>query len=337
MPRTGLEPKPAWDAVPPAVRRAAEELLGAEVRRAMRVWGGYSPTPTYRLRLADGRRVFFKGTGPSVTDVARAAHPREERVYRELGDFIGPWAPAFYGSFRCGDWDVMLLEDLGPKSAPPWPPALARRVARACGDFHRATLGLPLPAWIRQPEDYLSTARFTWAWAAEPDALGLLAGLAGERVGEALRWLDAALPALASASRTLADLGPPHALLHLDIRSDNLRWTNGRLYLFDWPHVGAGPAEFDAAAFAQSITVEGGPEAEQVMAWYAERAPLRPEVLDASVAAIAGFFAHGSWRPDIPGLPRLRTFQRRQLRVTLAWAARRLSLPDPSWLGGIPT
>ena len=71
------------------------------------------------------------------------------------------------------------------------------------------------------------------------------------------------------------------------------------------------------------------------MAWYAERAPLRPEVLDASVAAIAGFFAHGSWRPDIPGLPRLRTFQRRQLRVTLAWAAQRLGLPAPSWLGGI--
>ena len=336
MPRTGVESKPPWSAVPPAVRQATEGLLAAEVRRAMRVWGGYSPTPTYRLRLADGRGVFFKGTGPSATDFARDAHAREERVYRELGDLIAPWAPAFYGSFTWGDWDVILLEDLGPKSAPPWTPGLARRAARACGDFHRATPGLPLPSWNRRPEDYLSTPAFTWAWAAEPDALRLLADLAGERGDEALRWLDAALPALARASRGLRDLGPPHALLHLDIRSDNLRWTNGRLYLFDWPHVGAGPAEFDAADFAQSVAVEGGPRPEQVMAWYAERAPVRPEALDASVAAIASFFAHGSWRPDIPGLPRLRTFQRRQLRVTLAWAARRLRLPDPGWLDGIP-
>ena len=71
MPRTGVEPKPPWSAVPPVVRRATEGLLAAEVRRAMRVWGGYSPTPTYRLRLADGRGVFFKGTGPSATDFAR--------------------------------------------------------------------------------------------------------------------------------------------------------------------------------------------------------------------------------------------------------------------------
>jgi hypothetical protein len=32
----------------------------------------------------------------------------------------------------------------------------------------------------------------------------------------------------------------------------------------------------------------------------------------------------------------LRSFQRAQLRVTLAWAARRLKLPDPAWLSNIP-
>ncbi len=36
------------------------------------------------------------------------------------------------------------------------------------------------------------------------------------------------------------------------------------------------------------------------------------------------------------GLPRLRSIQRRQLKATLAWAARRFGLPDPRWLSAVP-
>ena len=72
------------------------------------------------------------------------------------------------------------------------------------------------------------------------------------------------------------------------------------------------------------------------MAWYAERLPVRERVLDCSVAAIAGYFAGNAWRPDPPGLPRLRSIQRRQLRASLAWAARRLGLPEPGWLAAVP-
>ena len=43
-----------------------------------------------------------------------------------------------------------------------------------------------------------------------------------------------------------------------------------------------------------------------------------------------------AWREPVPGLPRLRPFQQAQLRVTLAWAARRLDLPPPSWLAALP-
>jgi hypothetical protein len=34
----------------------------------------------------------------------------------------------------------------------------------------------------------------------------------------------------------------------------------------------------------------------------------------------------------MPGLPRIRSIQRRQLKATLAWAARRFLLPEPRWL-----
>jgi hypothetical protein len=329
----GIEPKPAWRSVPPPVRNAVARTLNAEVRRAMIAWGGYTPTPTYRLRLVDGRRAFFKAINPAANEFARAAHRREERVYHELGSLIGPWTPAFYGAFECDAWQVLLLEDLGPKSAPPWTVALTRQVARAYGDFHLATLGRTIPAWVPRIERNRVTPS-SLEWLTGPDALGRTARLVDgdTETTAAMRWFESAMPTLAQAARSREAVGPPYAFLHRDTRSDNLRWRHGRLRLFDWPHVAVGSLEEDAAAFAQSVAAEDGPRPEQVMAWYTERAPVRPLALDAEVADLAVYFADQAWRPDIPGLPRLRAFQRRQLGITLAWAARRLHLPPPPWL-----
>jgi hypothetical protein len=71
------------------------------------------------------------------------------------------------------------------------------------------------------------------------------------------------------------------------------------------------------------------------MGWYAEVMPLRRSYVDAAVAGIAGYFADRAWRPPIPGVPRVRAFQRRQLKVSLAWAARLLALPEPAWLAAV--
>ncbi len=331
MSRTGVEAKPPWRAVPRAVRDGTESILGAPVARAMRIWGGYSPTPTFRLRLADGRRVFFKAASPQSTPFAQVAHRREERVYAELGELIGPWAPRLLASFEAQAWRVMLLEDLGPKSAPPWTAALARKVASALGAFHAATVGRPLPDWLDRPAAHAVMGIDPPAWEMPPDDVDKLAGLAGADREQASGWLREHLPVLATAARGMADPSLKHALVHLDVRSDNLRWVRGRLHLFDWPHVGVGPPEFDAAAFAQTVTVEGGPSPEQVVAWYGERYEVDPSALDASIAAVAGYFARHAWAAEIPGLPRVRSFQRQQLAVSLAWAARRLGIPEPGW------
>ncbi len=152
MSRSGVEGKPRWRSVPSAVRQGVQEILGSPVAQGRRVWGGYGPTPTFRLVLADGRRAFFKGTNSTSNDFARGALAREERVYRELSCVIGPWAPGFYAAFQHNDWHVLLLEDVGPKSVPPWTPATTRRVAHAYAAFHVATLGnAGLPQWLPRP------------------------------------------------------------------------------------------------------------------------------------------------------------------------------------------
>lgn len=270
------------------------------------------------MRLADGRRAFFKGHGLRATDFIRFALEREERVYRELGELIGPWAPGLLGSLALHGWCALLLEDLGPKSAPPWTAAMARGVMRQYAAFHRWTVGRELPAWVPP----LMMGRGVWE-----AHVGEVAGLAGPRAAEAARWLEAAVPVLRRASRS-ADSAVT-ALIHCDTRSDNLRWRTGKLYLLDWPHVRSGPPEYDLAGFAQSIAVDGGPAPETLVSWYG---PHSTAALDAAVAELAGFFAAQAGLPPVPGLPRLRGFQRRQLAVTLAWAARRLDLPPPGWV-----
>jgi hypothetical protein len=69
--------------------------------------------------------------------------------------------------------------------------------------------------------------------------------------------------------------------------------------------------------------------------WYAARRSINQDALDASVASIAGYFANAAWRPGNPELPRVRAFQRAQLKVTFMWAAHRFRLPEPTWVNEI--
>lgn len=332
MPRTGVELKPPWRIVPRLIRDAVADILGSTVARGMRVWGGYGPSPTFRLRLADGRRVFLKGCSPAASERMRADFRHELSVYEQLREQLGNWAPVTYGHYSAGGWDVLILEDLGPKSVPPWTPHLARSITRSFAAFHAAVRGSHLPPWVERPGAWLDLQGHLWEWASDRDAVAGRAAVAGARAAEATDWLATAIPVLSSVAARLLNVQTPPQLLHGDARSDNLRWKDQRLYLVDWAKVVAGPAEFDLAFFAQSIAAESGPEPEKLVEWYAEVEPFDPALLDAAVCAAAGFFADRGWREEVPGSPRLRTFQRRQFLVSLKWALRRLGIKLPRWL-----
>ena len=319
--------------MPREVKDAVARILGSPVARAARVYGGYAPSATFRVVLADGRPAFFKGVNASSNEYMRGALPKEERVYRRLAQ-RGRWAPAFLGSFKRLDWHVLLLEDLGPQTMPPWSPAKARRSARSFAEFHGSTHGRALPRWLPRKEHHDFAG--IWRSLSEGGELTQTAALARRRADEAREWLDVALPLLRENAERLGHLRPPHSLLHFDTRSDNLRLHGDQLRIFDWNFASVGPHEIDAAAFAQATEAEGGPRAERIMDWYAEVLPLRDAHLDASVAGIAAYFADRAWRPSIAGVPRVRAFQRKQLKVSLAWAARRFALPDPAWLTSVP-
>jgi len=324
------EAKPPWSAVPRAVKAEVARILGSPVASAERVYGGYAPSATFRLVLRNGRRAFLKSTYPLPKGSAVVwGVADEERAYRALGARIRPWAPALFGSFDVDGWHGLVLEDLGPADVPPWTARLVRRAALDYAAFHRANLGMRPTA--------VATATlwrlFTDRW---PKAdLSRVARLARGRDDEALEWLDVAYPQLREAGPRLVRARTRRTLLHLDTRSDNLRVRRG-LRLFDWNFACVGPRELDVAAFAQSITAEGGPPPERFVEAYRERLDLDDRLLRLAISAIAGLFAQRAPEPPIPGLPRLRSIQRRQLRSSLAWAARLNDLPEPRWLAAVP-
>lgn len=328
------EAKPAWSEVPIAVRREAERRLGSRIVRATRAYGGYAASATFHLVLANGKRAFFKaGYPPPPGSAAIFPIDREEKRYRALAPIVGRWMPRFYGSFKRGEWHVLLMEDLGPARIPPWSSRSVRLAARSYARFHRSTLGVQLPRSLPR-HDHAIFAGF-WRRLEKLSQLGGTASLARGRADEAREWIDVALPTLLAHERELASARRPFALLQMDTRSDNIRLVRDRLVMFDWPFACVGPVEFDVVAFAQTIPSEGGPLPERVLAWYEEVLPLRPREIDASLAGIAGYFAHRSWQPPLAGLPRLRSVQRRQLKACLAWCARRFDLPEPHWLAAV--
>ena len=309
-------------------------ILRAPVARAERVYGGYAPSATFRLRLANGKRAFFKASYPAPKGSGvRWFMDHEDHNYRRLGKLIRPWAPRFLGSFARDGWHVLLLEDLGPRTMPPWTSGKARRAARSYAKFHRRTVGTNLPRWLSRAP-YKEHAQF-WHELVRSGEIERTASLATRRTDEAREWLDVALPIFLEQELRLLRAKPPFALLHFDTRSDNCRLQGDLLRIFDWPFASAGPAEFDVVAFAQAVAAEGGPAPERVLAWYEDELPLRPGLVEASLAGIAGYFADRAWRAPIPGLPRVRRWQRQQLKVCLAWAARRFDIPEPRWLAAV--
>lgn len=319
--------------MPQAVKDELTKLLRRRVVRADRAYGGYAPSATYRVTLSDRRRLFLKGTYP----LPAGSHVRwmlepEEHVYQECEPFMHPWAPRYYGGVRAADWHFIVLEDVGPDTMPPWTAAKMAATARSYAEFHRASYGTTLPGWLSRREHHEFAA--FWDQLAH-DGLDRTASLAGRRAREAEEWLHVALPVLREQSALLLKLRPPFVFMHVDTRSDNIRLQGTRLRLFDWNFAAVGPHEFEVAAFAQSIAMEGGPSPERFVAEYERVLPLRSVALDASIAGIAGYFADRAWRPAQVGLPRIRQVQKRQLKATLAWAARRFDLPEPRWLDAI--
>lgn len=275
------------------------ELLGAEVVSLRRIETlGYAAAFHGIAGLDDGRTVFVKAGAEEVT----SGFLREEiEFYRAVQ---APFLPVFHGADD-RDPPLLVLEDLnGCFSVPPWSDD---HIAAVVGVLDELRATAPPPE-LGSAERY----RAEWAdrWdkvAADPEPF-LALGLCSRR------WLREALPALTAAAKA-APLGGD-VLVHIDIRSDNLAFVDGRAKLVDWNFASAGDPKLDLACWLPSLHAEGGPAPETLM----------PEGGGELAALLAGVWAAVAGLPPPPTAPSVRAVQIAQLRVALPWAARELGL-----------
>lgn len=275
------------------------ELLGAEVVSLRRIETlGYAAAFHGIAGLDDGRTVFVKAGAEEVT----SGFLREEiEFYRAVQ---APFLPVFHGADD-RDPPLLVLEDLnGCFSVPPWSDD---HIAAVVGVLDELRATAP-------PPDLGSAERYRAEWAdrwdkvaADPEPF-LALGLCSRR------WLREALPALTAAAKA-APLGGD-VLVHIDIRSDNLAFVDGRAKLVDWNFASAGDPKLDLACWLPSLHAEGGPAPETLM----------PEGGGELAALLAGVWAAVAGLPPPPTAPSVRAVQIAQLRVALPWAARELGL-----------
>jgi hypothetical protein len=265
--------------------------------------GGYTPALRRIAALADGSTVFVKA---AVDDATTEWIRAERAAYEALGD--RSFLPAFVG----GDEGLLVLEDLRHGHwPPPWRPGDIDRVFSMLDDLAATTAAKEVPTLNDARGDLLAA---WWAVAQDPDPLS--------RLGVSTpQWLVAATPVLAAVAEEARLDGD--SIVHYDVRSDNLCLLEGRTVLVDWNLLCRGNAEIDRVFFAQTVTMEGGPEP-----W-----DLLPGADPALVATVAGFLAERAPGPPIPTAPRVRQVQLAQLQICLRWAARVLDLPTPTPLG----
>jgi Phosphotransferase enzyme family len=280
--------------------------VGAAPVRAESVTGGGYGTNTakWRLELADGRRAFSK----LALDEVAAEWLRDE--YRIYAGVRGSFIAELLGWHDDGRRTLLVIEDLGDADwPPPWSPDRIDAVLTALDELHTTAppAGLPTLESLRERID-------GWPAVATDREPLLATGLCSRS------WLDAALPALMRAAAE-CELGGG-ALLHFDVRSDNVCFRDRRAILVDWNLAAVGNPLMDVVFWLPSLRLEGGPPPWELVA-----------DSQGFAALVAGFFASRAGLPPPATAPTVREFQRRQAAVALPWAARELGL-SPSAASG---
>lgn len=274
-----------------------ERAVGSRPVRYETRRGGYSTADRFAVTLADGRRVFVKSA--EAANLA-AWLRREHEVYAALS---GSFIPELVGWDDDGVRPVLAIEDLsGADWTPRWD---AGRVAAVRAALRELAEAPPPPNTVPARETFPELWRRWRIVEADPRPF-LSLGLRDAA------WLERSLPAILAAAETAPVDGD--RVCHLDVRSDNLCFRDGRAVLVDWNWVSLANPDSDLAAWLPSLHVEGGPPPWEVL-----------PAAGALAAWIGGVWAAVAGLPPPETAPHVREMQRRQLAVVLDWIDRELS------------
>ena len=304
-----------WEDLPSHVRVAVEEILGSPVVAAVSQRGGFSPGSADRVVTADGGRAFVK----AVSAAANPHSPGLDRREIAVTSALPPSAPTprLLGSHddqgEGDDWVALVLTDVeGRQPRLPWQAEELEAVRAAFAELAATALTDGL---VLLPETGPGFAEDFAGWRrlqADPDP-----GLDP--------WATRHLERLAEAAARAGTALEGDSLVHGDGRADNLLLRpDGSVVVVDWPWATRGAGWFDRLALLVNVGLNdsAAPLEDLLAAWLPEVAA---DDVDAVLAGLAGYFCDVARRPDPPGLPTVRAFQRAQGEVVLRWLKQRWS------------
>lgn len=280
------------------LKERVSRLLGRDVMSLRRIESRGYGTAFHAIAELDGEQTVFVKAG---TEEVTSAFLRDEiGVYKSIR---GSFMPDLFG-FDEGDPPLLLLEDL---SAHRWPPPWDGPAIEAVRESLSQVAATPVPQGLGAIEERREWLCGGWVEIERDPAPFLSLKVCSSE------WLQDSLSALREAAESSPIEGD--AVIHLDVRSDNICLTDRGAVLVDWNHACRANPDLDVACWLPSLRLEGGPPPDALLPGGG-----------AFAAVLAGFFGSRAGLPAPPTAPGVRAVQLAQLRIALSWAARELGL-----------
>jgi len=309
--------RPDWTDLPPDLRATIEDRLGAPVTGARTAGGGFTRGFAAVLDTAAGEQVFVKAATRAGQPDLCHWYAREAAVTAALPP--GLRAPRPRWTLSTADHFVICLDavDGGRMPALPWVPAeldATLTAYAAVADTLReppaelVALGLPGLAGVAYHD-------LSW-WreiAAGREPVPVVPAGTLDRLPELVR-LEALLPGYAATG----------TVIHNDLRLDNVLLDRaGDAWFCDWNWVCFGPAWFDVAGLLVTAYASGL-DADRLFATHPTAADAPPDALDATLAAMSGYWLCRAASGPTSASPHVRTHEQWSGEMALAWLGRRL-------------
>lgn len=296
--------RPAWADLPDPVRAHAAALLGISPEHVTAAGqdGGFTPGAALRLAGPDGRRLFLKAIP--------ADHPLAGAYRAEAATLAAlPAAALRPEPLHTGDidgWVVLALQDIEGRHA----------------DLRPGSPDIPLVvAALAQMAAVLDPAPIAAATVAVPD--GWRALTADDLTGPHA-WAKPHLDELAALEQQWADHAAGTALIHNDIRPDNLLVGTGqRVTVVDWAQARRGHSWRDTASLVPHLIMAGHSPAAAEAAVSGLLWDAAGQHITGNAVALAGYLIRSAPLPAPPNVPHLRPYQARAALAVSQWIRHR--------------
>lgn len=296
-----------WEQLPDGVRVAVQERLGAAVTGACTAAGGFSHGMAALLELSDGRVVFGKAI--EVGDGLIESYRTEAATGAALP--VGVPAPRLLCTLDGGGWLVMVFEAI-PGRHPRFD--RPRELAAALD-----AVELSLRTLTPSPMDAIPTIEDSLG----PELTGSRDFLAQGPPDDLDAWSRARLPELAAREADWAADVAGTALLHTDLRPDNMRLRpDGTVVLVDWAWSCRGAAWVDLASLLPEL-LDAGVDPDTALLTRPVLAAVDPSAIEALFCALTGYWERNARLPAPPRSPNLRRYQASRAALTREWLQRR--------------